>query len=217
MKAKIKSTFFPHKACWVSITGKALTLAFLLFLLAGCGSGNRPSGGSEARGKTFALPVPESYRLQAWHSQEDADTLLVDMVTYIGRKPPLATAETRFDPEFRGYYQAYAGEFEIIYYFVQDSGTHWYYLIRPARSLHGNRRGVGGMFRLENGRISGFEELFNTPVMDEDRIRLTGLELFEEMLQTGHVERFLRNSQYIEWPDERLKYDKEKFEWRYGQ
>ncbi len=145
------------------------------------------------------------------------EDLLIDMVTYIGRKPPLATSETRFEPEFRDYYTTYAKAFEVVYFHVDGDGLHRYYLIRPARSMHGNRRGVGGMFRLENGKITDFEELFNTPVMDEDRLREIGLELFEEMRYKSHVDRFLENRDYIEWPDERLSYDKEKFEWRYGQ
>ncbi len=143
--------------------------------------------------------------------------LLVDLVTFIGRKPPTATSETRFDPEFRDYYTLYAKEFEIVYYHTKDDSLHLFYLIRPARSPLGNRRGVGGMFRLDNGQISGFEELFNTPVMEEDRLRDIGRELFEEMLRTGNADRFIGNKEYIEWPDERLRYDKEKFEWRYGQ
>jgi hypothetical protein len=168
----------------------ALVFTALLISVVGCRSDNRPV-------------VDEG--------------LLVDMVTYIGRKPPLATSETRFDPEFREYYTTYAKEFEVVYYHIREDGTHLFYLIRPARSLHGNRRGVGGMFRLEHAQINGFEELFNTPVMEEKRLREIGQELFEEMRQAGNVNRFLENRDYIEWPDERLRYDKEKFEWRYGQ
>lgn len=145
-----------------------------------------------------------------------ADSLLTDMVTYIGRKPPLATSLTRFDREFREYYIHYSGEFRPIYFFLATDGTHYYYLSRPARSTRGNRRGVGGFFFMEDAQITGFQELFNTYVMTEEELEEIGWTLFRSMVENGHVDDFTGNDQYIEWPDERLKYNKELFEWRYS-
>ncbi len=150
-----------------------------------------------------------------FYSQQDADTLLVDLVTYIGRKPPLATSISRFDATFRAYYINYANEFDLLFYHVSPEGIHYYYLIRPARSVLGNKRGVGGMFRVNEEGISQFEELFNTPVSDEETLKRIGEELFDEMVKKGHVEAYADNKDYIEWPDERLKYYKETNEWRY--
>jgi hypothetical protein len=147
--------------------------------------------------------------------QGDADSLLVDMVTYIGRKPPQATSSTRFDSIFRAYYVNYANEFNHVYHFVNEQGMHYYYITRPARSTEGNRRGVGGLFTMKENKITDFEELFNTPVSDEDHIREIGLILFKELVSKGHVEEYMHNTEYIEWPDARLKYNKEMFEWRY--
>ncbi len=148
-------------------------------------------------------------------SQQDADSLLVDMVSYIGRKPPFATSMSRFDAEYRSYYINYAKEFDLVFHHASPEGVHYYYLIRPARSTLGNRRGVGGTFRFDEGGISQFEELFNTPVSDEETLKRIGKELFNEMIEKGHVEAYAKKKEYIEWPDDRLKYNKEAFEWRY--
>jgi hypothetical protein len=146
----------------------------------------------------------------------EADSLLTDMVTYIGRKPPLATSLTRFEETFREYYIHYSREFRPIFFVITPDDTHYYYLSRPARSTRGNRRGVGGFFFMEDGQIRGFQELFNTYVMTGEELEEIGWTLFRSMVENGHVDDFIGNDQYIEWPDERLKYNKELFEWRYS-
>ena len=69
---------------------------------------------------------------------------------------------------------------------------------------------------MEDGQITGFQELFNTPVMIEEELEEIGWKLFRSMVENGHVDDFFGNDQFIEWPDERLKYNKELFEWRYS-
>jgi hypothetical protein len=155
------------------------------------------------------------YRIENFFSTHQIDTLLTDMVTYIGVKPKTATSQNRFDPEFRQYYIQYAAQFKMVYFFINEEGEHYFYLIRPARSVGGNLRGAGGRFKMENEKIYDFEEVFNTPVFGEDRLIETGAVLFLDMINTGNVDQYLGNRQFIEWPDDRLKYHKGLNEWRY--
>ena len=155
------------------------------------------------------------YRIENYIGAVQTDTLLTNMVIYMGVKPRTATSQTRFQSEFRPYYIEYSRQFQIIYFFVNEAGDHYYYLLRPARSVKGNTRGVGGRFRYENEKIIDFEEIFNTPVFDEDRLIEIGEILFLEMIETGNVEPYKGNNLFIEWPDERLKYHKGLNEWRY--
>ena len=157
----------------------------------------------------------QQYRIENYFTSAQIDTLLTDMVAYIGVKPRTANSQTRFDPEFRQYYIQYANQFKMVYFFVNEEGDYYYYLIRPARSAAGNTRGVGGIFRLENEKINDFEEIFNTPVFDEEILIEIGATLFFEMIETGNVDQYLGNMLFVEWPDERLKYHKGLNEWRY--
>lgn len=68
---------------------------------------------------------------------------------------------------------------------------------------------------MDGQSISGFEELFNTCVMFEEALLDMGQTLFENMLKRNEMEDLPNREGVIEWPDERLKYDKELFEWRY--
>lgn len=171
---------------------------------------------------TACRPVAEKekvsmheYKIENFFGQNKIDTLLTDMVTFIGVKPRPATSQTRFEAQFRPYYIEYANQFSIIYFFVNEQGEHFYYLIRPARTVQGDLRGVGGRFRMAQNKIEDFEEIFNTPVFDREKLIEIGAELFSEMIETGNVDRYLGNPLYIEWPDERLKYHKGLNEWRY--
>lgn len=156
------------------------------------------------------------YKIDIYFDKESQDSLLVNMVTYIGRKPRTADFETRHDPVHRRFYILQANEFKFHYYHVSPDSIHYYYLIRPARSTTGNLRGVGGRFKIRQDlSLYEFEELFNTPVLPEEELITRGRSLFMEMIYSGNVDKYLENKDYIEWPDERLKYDKIKNEWRY--
>lgn len=176
---------------------KLLTITGILFLLITCKSENK-------------------YSISSYHDQETIDTLLVNLVTLVGVKPKATNWETRLLPEHRTYYINHAKQFSFDRYSVSPEGIHYFFMVRPARHPKGNQRGVGGKFRLtEDMQITELEELFNTPVMPNEEIISKGREIFEEMVSTGNIEKFLKNKDYIEWPDERLKYDKNKNEWRY--
>lgn len=156
------------------------------------------------------------YDIASYFSKEQSDSLLVDVVTFIGRKPEGSDWQTKYDPVYRNYYIRLSAGFSFEYYYISPAGVHYFYMIRPARHKDGNRRGVGGMYRIgSDGTIVDFEEVFNTPVKSEAELREIGKILFSELVKTGNVERFSENRNYIEWPDDRLKYDKVKKEWRY--
>ncbi len=158
----------------------------------------------------------EHYSLDQYFSGPERDTLLTNMVTYIYRRPAKATVENRTHPRYRQYYIRSAAEFEYVYHAKNNDGVHYYYLIRPARNLERNFRGVGGRFTTnENLELVTFEEVFNTTIMDKQSLREKGLLLFEEMVETGNVDRYLSDQNLVEWPDHRLHYNTERREWRY--
>jgi len=157
----------------------------------------------------------KQYNFERHFTKQHRDTLLVDMVTLIGKKPKTADYITRHEPGFRDYYRQLSQHFSIEF-FHQADDTCYYYMIRPARSMRENQRGVGGKFTLdESGRIAYFEESFNTPVYERDELERIGWRLFRELTEKRSISGLLWNVDYIEWPDDRLKYDTEKREWRY--
>ncbi|MBA3900863.1 MAG: hypothetical protein H0X62_11755 [Bacteroidetes bacterium] len=161
-------------------------------------------------------PIKNIYEVEQHYSKQEKDSLLTDLITYIYKKPKGADYETRFEPKYRNWFVQALPLFEFSYYHISEDSTHYYYVIRPARSPKGNTRGVGGKYNLDkNGQITDFEEIFNTPILPVEQLKGRGKHLFEEMIRNNNVEIYAGNPDYIEWPDDRLKYDKEKNEWRY--
>lgn len=158
----------------------------------------------------------DHYDVEEYFPGPQKDTLLANMVTYIYRRPAKAKSESRTDPKFRSYYVRSAELFEYVYHYMTEDSVHYYYLIRPARNLERNYRGVGGRFTTnEDLELVTFEEIFNTTIMDVPSLRQKGLLLFEELITQGNIDRYQSDQNLVEWPDHRLKYNKERREWRY--
>lgn len=195
---------------------------FPFLLLTACGPA---STGTEAPepppAKEAGIPLPTErakaeYDVAKYFPGHSKDSLLADMVTFLYKRPNAAINRDRTLPEFRSYYVDKLPLFTHVYHTMTPDSVHWYYLIRPARSVEGDKRGVGGWFRA--GGTSGMEEfveVFNTRVMPEYELYAKGLELFEHMVANGDVEGHPMREAWVEWPDERLKYDRERREWRY--
>jgi hypothetical protein len=154
------------------------------------------------------------YDVNKYYSSSDRDTLLTAIITYVYIHPQYATWETRFDQQYRKYYISQLPKFRFEKYFIDKNNTHYYYIIRPARSVQGNLRGVGGSFKLDaNGKIISFKEIFNTPAGDLNELRTKGEELFNWMVKTGNVNDYVKNPDFIEWPNPQSYYDTIRHEW----
>lgn len=179
------------------------SLVMLLLLLFGCNSI-----------KTDRSNRPDNFSASNFLTKEMTDSLFVDIVTYIGRKPANATAQNRFDPVFRSHYLSLSEGFEwLMFYMDADSLCH-YYFIRPARSTQGSLRAAAGSFSIKKGKIHQFREWFNTPVYNRDELILIGSNVFPDMIASD-LPCIPENESWVEWPDERLYYDTISFEWRY--
>jgi len=149
----------------------------------------------------------------SYYAPAERDSLLTDIITYVYIRPPGTTAQSRFEPAFRSYYVNHLQDFQFKKYFVSEEDVHYFYLIRPARGPQGNIRGVGGSFRLHEGKIVSFKEVFNTPIANQESLDKKGEELFNWMARHGHVKEYLKNPDYIQWPDKMTYYDTLQYEW----
>ncbi len=157
----------------------------------------------------------DKYHINTYIPKEEQDSLLVNIVTYMGVKPRNTNWETRHETQHRDFYIRQSKDFKIHKYFVAEDGFHYFYIIRPARHPLGNRRAIGGRFKVDDQyQLLAYEELFVTQVLEEDYLKEISKGLFEAMIQ-NNLDEHLNNRMIIEWPDDRLKYDREKKEWRY--
>ena len=142
---------------------------------------------------------------------------LVDMATYVLRKPEHANWETKFDPEFIPFFEKKARELEWIYA-LPLGDTLYFFLIRDGRDHNGkSNRGVGGklVFNATND-IQYFEELFVTRIIDRINLEAIGKQFLAAVENGETTDAFIENPNHaVEWPDGRLFYSVQKSEWRY--
>lgn len=159
-------------------------------------------------------------KVSKYYSDTERDTLLTNIITYIYVKPTYATNATRFQAQFRKYYVQSLPKFSLENYFIAPDSTHYFFLIRPVGNTLKYRRGVLGKFKLKNATAdtgslmpTDFEEIVNTPHLEEALVKERGAFLFKELVKTGNLDKYLGMKDYIEWPDTRLVYDKNINEW----
>ncbi len=157
------------------------------------------------------------YQYNNYFTSAEIDSIMFDAVMIMGRRPKNTTREASLLPEHRPYYTNLVNDFSLKHIATNNDSIYYYFMLRPARNHTGwVNRGVGGYFSLnEEKRISGFVEVFNTPIMPKEEILHVGTELFEEMVKTGNIDKYLYRKEMIEWPDQRTEYDKSINEWVY--
>jgi hypothetical protein len=160
---------------------------------------------------------PDPYAFDFHFPDEEArKNVMASIITYIYKAPPGASLESRFDTAHVGYYLSVVRNFEMLRYHIAEDSTHYFYIKRPARNVYNHNRGVGGKFKMTaNGSISNFEEVWVTPMVEDEKIENWANYFFPEFIETGKVDNYLINNSMVEFPNDRAKYDKEKYEWRY--
>ena len=145
-----------------------------------------------------------------------ADSLLTNIITYIYIPAPKATNETKFEPQFREFYIKNISKFNLQNYYQSENGWHYFLIIRPVAGGSLFKRGVLGKFKLRENSLmpTEFEEVANTPHLKEEIVKERGQYLFQELIKNGNLNKQISMKQYIEWPDEHLAYDKKVHEWK---
>jgi hypothetical protein len=194
------SLFFKPICIMKSTTSRILLLFFLLQFLPSC----KPE-------------KPDVYSIE-YHFPDESlrKNLMASIITYIYKAPPGASLEMRFDEAHKDYYLSEVKNFEMLKYHIAEDGYHYFYILRPARNVHNHKRGVGGKFKYnEDGSLSHFEEVWVTPMVEEEKIKNWAAYFFPDFIQTGRVDNYLPNTSMVEFPNDRAKYDNAKYEWRY--
>lgn len=156
---------------------------------------------------------PDKYQVSSYFDKTQQDTLLTNIVTYIYSKAPQSSNQTRFQPQFRNYYVAALPKFNIENYFISPDSTHYFFVMRPVGNLP-YKRGVVGRYKLSKNLMPyDFEEVVNTPHLEEKLVKERGKFLFTELIKSGNLNKYLTMKHYVEWPDANLVYDKKQNEW----
>jgi hypothetical protein len=159
----------------------------------------------------------QKHDIGSFYKKQVQDTLMTNIITYIYKVPRGADPKRKHDLEYRQLYVNQIDLFKFVKYHIDtEDSTHYFYLIRPARNEKGFKRGVLGKYKIDGSyNLLDFEEIANTPMIPEEEILENGEYLWKDLIHLGNVDRYFLNKKYIEFPDERARYDKNTNQWTY--
>jgi hypothetical protein len=149
-----------------------------------------------------------------YYPKSEQDTILTQLVAHLLIVSEKVPAGDRLNRRYRSFYLNEAKRFSMDKYFISEpDSTHYFYVIRPTTYSNGKKRGVGGKLKLDKElRITYFEEVFVTPLISEQEVKVKGDFLFPELVN-GNIDKFLNMKTYVEWPDAMTEYDTSRHEW----
>ncbi len=150
-----------------------------------------------------------------YFSDSERDTLLTNIITYMGEKALYANDSTKYQAQFRSEYVKRLPLYHFVHLIKDTTGTYYFLISRPVAGRKDLRRGVVGRFILkpESTDIVAFEEIVNTPHFDQKTVEERGSFLFYALVKEGNLNAYLPMKHYVEWPDSTLKYDKKTHNW----
>lgn len=155
----------------------------------------------------------DKYNVNTYFDKAQQDSLLTNIITYVYVKAPQSSNQTRFLPQYRKFYVAALPKFSIENYYVAPDSTHYFFVVRPVGNLP-YKRGVIGRYKMgKNLMPTDFEEVVNTPHLEEKLVKERGKFLFTELIKNGNLDKYLPMKHYVEWPDANLVYNKQLNEW----
>lgn len=160
--------------------------------------------------------TPDVYKISHYYKKEIQDTILTNIIVNIYKVPRGVPKVDKYNSDYRELYLNQVDKFEFLHYFIDQEEVHYFYLIRPARNSGNLKRGVAGKYKVDKDyNLLEFEELYNTPMLETELIKSRGEELWADLMYFKNVDRYLLNKDYIEFPGDRVKYDKTLKEWVY--
>lgn len=149
---------------------------------------------------------------------EEADTLKLKMIRYIGKLPKKANHITKYEQEHDAYYTELANNHSFLFYYKSStSDTTYFAITRRAPSLYDKHVSIGGKFINNDSTFTYFEENFRSFKMFKEELSEKTAMLFQDMINERKLKKYyFRNTQpeeIIEFPDEYTSYSPEKLMW----
>ncbi len=176
----------------------SIIIVFLSLLLSSCGK--------------------DSHNPDSFLTKEQQQEVIKQSVRYSAKLAPQATHETKFDTTYNWYYERAKKEYDIRACKPDNAGGYYFLMTRKARSIWPAREAIGGRFAIDaQNKLIDYYEEFRTWKMTEDSLNNRAFELFDLMTEkkdlTGFRSKY-KGDKYIEFPDDRWYFNKEKKRWR---
>lgn len=151
-------------------------------------------------------------------SPERYDLYMKSIAPFSIKKPDQMAYADRTNPANRAFYELAIKETKasIEFFVEQDTAKFFFYRYKDLSSLYEHYRGLGGYFRVnDKDSLVFINFLYHTPRLTAEEMKQKGPELFREMIETGNVNKYLGNREYIHTPNADFYYDTKRNRWDY--
>jgi hypothetical protein len=139
------------------------------------------------------------------------------VVRYVAKAPRRVFDATKFDTLYDDHYDKQVAEHDLLAYYINNKGEHYFLLARIAPSIDVKWVATGGRLRYgPNNELVEYEEIFRTWKMPRQQLEERAKYLFDLMVRGEDLTPYhsaKAGFNYIEFPDEHVTYDKDKRSW----
>ena len=163
------------------------------------------------------LDAPSTLDFAYYFAADEQKDVLAKIISYVYIAPPNVAKEERFLARHRPFYLKESLKFQVVRFFKDENSRYYFYLLRPARNINDYKRGVAGMFTLdEKGEINSFKEFFVTKMIPETEVINFGKLIFDDLIKNkGSIPMTPLREDFIEFPGMMSQYDTTLYEWTY--
>lgn len=164
-----------------------------------------------------ACTANRDYEVSSHLSSSEQEAFKRSIIRYVAPLPEKADEENRFDVKFDAHYARQTDRVRLDKYFPSPDGYIYFEISRIAPSFKVKRVATAGRLRYdENGEIEEYEEVYRTWKMEEEELATKTKLLFSRFIAGGELTPYLSTNsdeEYIEFPDNQVKYDRELRRW----
>ncbi len=156
--------------------------------------------------------APEKYL----SNQAEKDSLVEVFLPYVLPKPTDLPLTDRFKDSMKVFYrsQIKPNELSLHSYYVNKDSLHYCMFVRrDLKSLYIDYRAIAASFKRNKDSIYAIELKFLTPMFRKDTIYRKADELFNTLVETGNVNGYVGNRDFIDWPSKEVYYDTVERKW----
>jgi hypothetical protein len=158
------------------------------------------------------------YSPDRYLSVDELQQIKRTIVRYAGKAPRRVVDTVKFDSVYDTHYEEQVDQHELIAYFIDKQGEHFFLISRIAPSIQEKWVATGGRMRFdENRQLADYEEVFRTWKLPKADMLERSRYLFDLMVNGKDLTPYYAATagfNYIEFPDENVYFDKKDRIWK---
>jgi hypothetical protein len=151
-------------------------------------------------------------------SPSEQTEVMQKIIRYVAKPPRRVLGDEKFDTLYDDHYNLQIRLHELLAYYIDNNGEHYFLVARQAPSTDVKWIATGGKMRFgKGGELTEYEEVFRTWKLKRPDMESRAKYLFDLMVKGEDLSPYYTDKagfNYIEFPDEHVYFDKQARRWK---